>query len=107
VKQLSNAFPLIPIFCEPKGWCIVAGSRGSRPTANDARDQPQRFSTTTNNRSRIVTDQEKQKAEELISRLETAVGQLFPRDGGNASLITGIIQSLNGLRSVLGLVRPH
>jgi hypothetical protein len=57
--------------------------------------------------SRIVTDQEKQKAEEMISRLETAVGQLFPRDGGNASLITGMIQSLNGLRSLLGLVRPH
>jgi hypothetical protein len=54
-----------------------------------------------------VTDQERQKAEELISRLETAVGQLFPRDGANASLITAMIQSLNGLRSVLNLVRPH
>jgi hypothetical protein len=62
---------------------------------------------TTEQGSRIVTDQEKQKAEEIISRLETAVGQLFPRDGGNASLITGIIQSLNGLRSLLGIVRPH
>jgi hypothetical protein len=54
-----------------------------------------------------VTDQEKQKAEELISKIETAVGQMFPRDGGNASLIAGMLQSLNGLRSVLGLVRPH
>jgi hypothetical protein len=54
-----------------------------------------------------VTDQEKQKAEDLISKLETSVGQIFPRDAGNASLITGMIQSLNGLRSVLGLVRPH
>jgi hypothetical protein len=54
-----------------------------------------------------VTDQEKQQAEELISKLETAVGQVFPRDGGNASLIAGMLQSLNGLRSVLGLVRPH
>jgi hypothetical protein len=54
-----------------------------------------------------VTDQDKTKAEELISRLETAVGQVFPRDGGNAALITEMIQSLNGLRSVLGLVRPH
>jgi hypothetical protein len=53
-----------------------------------------------------VTDQERQKAEELIGRLETAVGQI-PRDGGNASLIAGMIQALNGLRSVLGLVRPH
>jgi len=54
-----------------------------------------------------VTDQEKQKAEELISRLELSVGQMFPRDGGNAALITSMIQSLNGLRSLLGLVRPH
>jgi len=54
-----------------------------------------------------VTDQEKQKAEELISRLELSVGQMFPRDGGNAALITAMIQSLNGLRSLLGLVRPH
>jgi len=54
-----------------------------------------------------VTDQEKQKAEELISRLELSVGQMFPRDGGNAALITSMIQALNGLRSLLGLVRPH
>ena len=54
-----------------------------------------------------VTEQEHQKAEELISRLETAVGQIFPRDGGNASLIASMIQSLNGLRSLLGIVRPH
>jgi hypothetical protein len=54
-----------------------------------------------------VTDQERQKAEDLIDRLEIAVGQLFPRDGANAPLIASMIQSLNGLRSVLGLVRPH
>jgi hypothetical protein len=54
-----------------------------------------------------VTDQEKQKAEELLSRLEVAVGQIFPRDGGNATLIATMIQSLNGLRSLLGLIRPH
>ena len=54
-----------------------------------------------------MTDQEKQKAEELISRLEISVGQLFPRDGGNATLIAEMIQSLNGLRSLLGVVRPH
>jgi hypothetical protein len=54
-----------------------------------------------------VTDQEKQKADELVSRLELSVGQIFPRDGGNASLITTMIQTLNGLRSLLGIVRPH
>ncbi len=54
-----------------------------------------------------MTDQERQKAEELISRLELSAGEIFPRDGGNAALITSMIQSLNGLRSVLGIVRPH
>lgn len=54
-----------------------------------------------------MTDQERQKAEELISRLELSVGQMFPRDGANAALLTTMIQTLNGLRSLLGLVRPH
>lgn len=54
-----------------------------------------------------MTDQERQKAEEMISRLEISVGQVFPRDGGNAPLIASMIQTLNGLRSLLGLVRPH
>jgi hypothetical protein len=54
-----------------------------------------------------VTDQERQKAEQMISNLEITVGQIFPRDGGNASLIASMIQTLNGLRSLLGIVRPH
>jgi hypothetical protein len=54
-----------------------------------------------------VTDAERQKAEEYISRLETAVGQIFPRDGGNAALLASMFQTLNGLRSLLGIVRPH
>ena len=54
-----------------------------------------------------MTDQEQQKAENLISRMETAVGQIFPRDSGNSTLIATMLQSLNGLRSLLGLVRPH
>ena len=54
-----------------------------------------------------MTDQERQKVDDLISRLETSVGAVFPRDGGNAPLIASMIQSLNGLRSLLGLVRPH
>ena len=58
-------------------------------------------------RTTSVTDQERQKAEELISRLETTVGQIFPRDSANAALIATMIQTLNGLRSLLGLVRPH
>jgi len=54
-----------------------------------------------------VTDQERQKAEELVSKLEIAVGQISPRDSGNAALIASMIQTLNGLRSLLGIVRPH
>jgi len=54
-----------------------------------------------------VTDQEKQKTEELIGRLELSVGQIFPRDGGNAALLATMIQTLNGLRSLLGIVRAH
>jgi hypothetical protein len=54
-----------------------------------------------------VTDDERQKTEALISRLEIAVGEIYPRDGSNAGLIASMIQALNGLRSMLGLVRPH
>jgi hypothetical protein len=54
-----------------------------------------------------VTDQERQKIDDMIGRLELNVGQIFPRDGANASLIAAMIQTLNGLRSALGLVRPH
>ncbi len=54
-----------------------------------------------------MTDDERRKAEELVSRIEVLVGEIFPRDGANAALIAGLIQSLNGLRSVLGIVRPH
>ena len=53
-----------------------------------------------------MTDQERQKAEEMISRLELSVGQVFPRDGGNAALLASMIQTLNGLRSLLGLIAP-
>ena len=54
-----------------------------------------------------MTEDERQKAEALINRLEMATGEIFPRDGANAPLIASMIQALNGLRSVLGLVRPH
>ena len=54
-----------------------------------------------------MTDQERLKAEELVSRLEISVGQIFPRDASNAGLIATMIQTLNGLRSLLGIVRPH
>jgi hypothetical protein len=54
-----------------------------------------------------MTDQEKQKADLLLSRIETATGSLPDRSGPNGALITEIIHAVNGLRSLLGLIRPH
>ena len=54
-----------------------------------------------------MTDEERQKAEEYVSRLETAVGQIFPRDSGERLAHRVDDPSLNGLRSLLGIVRPH
>ena len=55
----------------------------------------------------FVTPFDREDIQELISRLELAVGQIFPRDSANSTTITTMIQTLNGLRSLLGLVRPH
>jgi hypothetical protein len=52
-----------------------------------------------------LTEQEKKQAETLIARLEVSVGEITPRDGAAAPLITDMIQSLNGLRSLLGLTK--
>ena len=38
-----------------------------------------------------MTDQERAKAEELIGRLEIAVGQIFPRDSGNSALMGSLM----------------
>jgi hypothetical protein len=54
-----------------------------------------------------VTDQEKQQVDTLLGRIETAVGALPERDGPNARLIAEILQSVNGLRSLCGVVRAH
>ena len=45
--------------------------------------------------------------DKLLSRIEVNVGELMPRDGRNAALIKEIIESVNGLRSLLGVVRTH
>ena len=54
-----------------------------------------------------MTDQERQTADTLLSRIETAVGALPERGGTNAVLIKTIIESVNGLRSLLSVVRTH
>jgi len=54
-----------------------------------------------------MTDQERQTADTLLSRIEIAVGALPDRSGPNAALIKTIIESVNGLRSLFSVVRSH
>lgn len=46
-------------------------------------------------------------ADRLLARIEIAVGEITPRDARNASLIKEIIESVNGLRGLLGVIRAH
>jgi hypothetical protein len=46
-------------------------------------------------------------ADRLLSQIEVAIGEVTPRDAQNAALIKQIIESVNGLRSLLGVVRTH
>lgn len=54
-----------------------------------------------------MTEQEQKTADTLLSRIETAVGEFPDRRGPNAALIKSIIESVNGLRSLLSVVRSH
>jgi len=54
-----------------------------------------------------MTDQERANADRLLARIKTAIGQLPNRQGPNAALIAEIIQSVNGLRSLIGVVKAH
>jgi hypothetical protein len=54
-----------------------------------------------------MTPQDQTAIDRLLSQIEIAVGQLPERDGPNATLIKSIIESVNGLRSLLGVVRTH
>jgi len=54
-----------------------------------------------------IIDTDITTADKLLARIEVAVGELTPRDGQNAVLIKEIIESVNGLRALLGVVRTH
>jgi len=54
-----------------------------------------------------MTNVEVATADTLLSRIEVAAGEMMPRDGQNAALIKQIIESVNGLRSLMGVVRTH
>ena len=53
-----------------------------------------------------LTDTERANADKLLGEIETAVGEIMPRDR-NAALIKQIIEAANGLRSLLSVLRPH
>ena len=54
-----------------------------------------------------MTDVDKATVERLLGQIELATGELNPKDHGNAELIRRIIESVNGLRSCLGVPRVH
>jgi hypothetical protein len=49
----------------------------------------------------------KQEADTLLGKIETAVGELRGYDTAHATLVADIVQAVNGLRTLLGVVRPH
>jgi hypothetical protein len=53
-----------------------------------------------------MTDQERALADRLLSQIEMAAGEL-PRDTAHVPLIAEILEATHGLRSLLGIVRPH
>jgi hypothetical protein len=54
-----------------------------------------------------MAEYDKTRVDALLSQIERAAGELPERSGVNGQLIAEIIQSVNGLRSVLDVVRPH
>ena len=54
-----------------------------------------------------MTDQEKEIADRLLSKIEIATGELPKRDGVAAPLITDILEAVNGLRTLMGVERQH
>jgi hypothetical protein len=54
-----------------------------------------------------MTDQEKAQVDSLLSQIEIAVGEFPDRSGPQRALITEIVEAVNGLRSLLSVVRAH
>ena len=54
-----------------------------------------------------MTEKEKEEASRLLDQIELAAGELPDRSGAASKPIAEILQSVNGLRSLLGVVRPH
>jgi hypothetical protein len=54
-----------------------------------------------------MDDLDKQHADALLDRIETAAGELPDRQGPTGVLIAEILQAVNGLRSLLGVRGSH
>jgi len=54
-----------------------------------------------------MTEQEKTVADRLLSRIEVATGELPKKDGASAQLIIEIVGAVGGLRTLIGIDRPH
>jgi hypothetical protein len=54
-----------------------------------------------------VTDHEKETADRLLAKIETAIGELPRRDSASPPLIADILEAVNGLRTLLDVQRSH
>jgi hypothetical protein len=54
-----------------------------------------------------MTDELKQKADDLISNLELATGEILLRDKVLTPVVTDMRIKLRALRALLGVERPH
>ena len=54
-----------------------------------------------------MTDEQKQKVDDLISNLELATGQILLRDKVLMPVVTDMRIHLRALRALLGVERPH
>jgi hypothetical protein len=55
----------------------------------------------------MVTDQDKEAADRLLAKIETAVGELPRGDSALPPLIADILEAVNGLRTLLDVQRSH
>ena len=54
-----------------------------------------------------MTDEQKQKADNLLSNLEIATGQILLRDKLLTPIVTEMREHVRALRALLGVERPH
>jgi hypothetical protein len=52
-----------------------------------------------------MTDEEKQRAEQIISNIEVSTGQILAVESRHRAMLTQTLEQLAALRSLLGLVK--